>query len=255
MANPAGLPAPRTLDQVQRSYEAASTGTPKKVVGGIAITLGGLAIMGAVAAIVVPFFVKGVPNVLHMGQQLGSGTSGLSFSATIGTIATAGTILVGAGILTGGAFLVHKGRKEAAHKEEEKQELTRKYAEREAGHANAAQAANGRVAAAEEALRQAQAASAQLGREKAALEGERNTARTDFQVVQRWVREAGGTFNTNAAGQLTGINLDAVKQAAAQEAARPLEQELRKMEAAVAKLDGKYVENADGTYSIELANA
>jgi hypothetical protein len=116
-------PDPIPFNQVKQSYENASTGTPKKVIGGIAITLGGLAIAGAVAAIVVPFFVQGVPNALNMGQHLGvSGNMG-HISATIGTIATAGTIVVGALVLTGGAFLVHKGRKEAAEKERKKAEF------------------------------------------------------------------------------------------------------------------------------------
>jgi hypothetical protein len=134
-AAPAGRPVPAILNDVDfdrinttyRPYKEASDGSNKKVWGGIAITIGGLAIVGAVAAIALPMLLNGAPNVLNMGQQLGNaggmGSSAMSFSATIGTLAVAGTIVVGGIVVAVGSVLVHKGRKEA----EEKKTLQRRF--------------------------------------------------------------------------------------------------------------------------------
>lgn len=135
MANPANsvnqalqVPvAPESIATLRSAHESQSTGTAKKAWGGVMVGLGSVALIAAVAAIAIPFFVDGAPNILNLGKNLGNGLeaggNAVSFSVTTGALVAGGTVAAGVILLIGGSVLINKGRNDAQKKEELAQQL------------------------------------------------------------------------------------------------------------------------------------
>jgi hypothetical protein len=241
-------PVPQNqLGATWRDYQSASTGTNKKVWGGIAITLGSVAVAGAIVAIVLPFFANGAPNVLNMGKQLGNagglGSSAMSFSATVGTVVVAGTIIIGGAAVIVGAVFVRKGRKE----EEEKEALKERFANDgvaqfaaslTADSARAARTAfdEGVEKGKEQGLREAPAIALDQARTEAYRRGQTDGENVGFARLRQIHEDHGVKYTDNPPGLMNNSSIDYSEVRIVREAREELEAANEELETANQRL-------------------